>query len=109
MPYGDYDLPGLGLNPANGAADFGALCMDNITTGAADLSWYRRRGGSFQRYNEYNIGSSVAANSLENKSFPATTYYGEGFAGSSVDVSGIQPGLCALFKTTDSIYIVRCG
>ena len=93
MPYNNYELPGLGLNPANGAADFGALCMDNIRTNATDKSWYRRRGGSFQRYNEYNIGSTTATMSIENKSFPNTAYYGQGYAGSSVDISGNQPGL----------------
>lgn len=93
MPYGNYSLPGLGLNPANGAADFGALCMDNIKTNGIDQTWYRRRGGAFQQYNQYNIGSSTGTMLLENRSFPNTTYYGEGFAGDSVDASGNQPAL----------------
>ena len=85
MPWLNYNLPGLGVNPANGPADFGALCMDNMKPGVlTDLSWYRRRGGTFQRYNEYNIGESLPANSVEMRSFPGTTYSGEGFAGQSV-------------------------
>ena len=86
-------IEGLGLNPCYGPIDAGNLMMDNININTADLTFYRRRGGSFQRYNQYNIGAATAANNIINQSFSGTTYCGQGFAGESVDASGNNPSL----------------
>ncbi len=88
-------IPGLQLNPFFGPCDFGALCFDNMSQGdLTNLNWYRRKGGSFLSYNEFNIGSQEApAAATDNRRFPNNTYYGTGFAGSSCDASGNMPHL----------------
>ena len=87
--------PKLGLNPTYGPADFGNICHDNIriNTAAGGLDWYRKRGGSFQAYNEYNLGGSTAGtHSVDFTKFPNNTYgasagggeRNQGFAGLSI-------------------------
>ena len=87
---------GLNLNPAYGPADFGNICSDNIKiNGSTTLDWYRKRGASFQTYNEFNLGASApGSNSIEMRRFPNNTYgsavgvtntaEAQGFAGVSI-------------------------
>ena len=86
---------GLTLNPTQGPADYGNICHDNILINqGTGIDWYRKRGGSFQTYNEYNIGTSTAAShGPEFRKFPGNVYGGnfvdvnknnQGFAGFSI-------------------------
>ena len=110
---------GLTLNPQYGPADFGNICHDNIkiNTAAGGLDWYRKRGGSFQRYNEFNLGASTAGtHSPEMISFPNNTYGSaaatnareQGFAGLSIappNISTTAPATLIGQNNTPGLFI----